>query len=137
MRYKELKEYQTLKSDEIYYSIEIERLKLLKAEKVDAYPSSIGGMPSSGVSSPTERIAIANLEYAEKIQQKLAELKEKLAEVRKKIKEIDDFINSIEDTEVKAMMRRHIKQNASFSLLARERFVSRNYVAKRIKGVCR
>lgn len=138
MKYKELREYQTLKSDELYYSIEIERLKQLKKEKVEAYSSSsISGMPSGGISSPTEQIAIANLEYAEKIDERIRECKAKLKEVQQKLAEIESFIDGITDNETKAMMRRHIKQNASFSMLARERFVSRNYVAKRIKGVCR
>lgn len=138
MRLDELKQYTRLKGDEIFYEVEIQRLKNLKNEKVSYYSASaLSSVPSGGnVTSPTERLAILSVEYAEKIDEQIKDMKQKLQETREKLKEIDSFIESIDEYETRTMMRRHIKQRASFNQIANEHFVSRNYVAKRIKGVC-
>lgn len=137
MTYQELKEYQTLVEDELFYSIEKERLKQTLKMKVSYYSSpSLTGTPSGNTGSPTERIALSELEYGEQIRQQLKEVETKHAECVAKIKAIKDYINSVSNEETRAMLRRHIYQNASFSEIAKERFVSRNYVAKRIKRGC-
>ena len=137
MKLDELKQYTRLKSDEIFYEVEIARLKELKNEKVSYYSSPQLNAPSgSSVSSSTERIALINLEYAEKIETQIKEYTQCLADVRKQIDDIIGFINSVENAETKSMLRRHILQRVSFNQIANEHFVSRNYVAIRIKGVC-
>ena len=137
MKLKELRQYTTLKADEIFYEVEIQRLKSLKDEKVSYYSSvALSNIPSGQVSSPTERLAMLNVEYADKIDEQIKSYELKLKECREKLKAIEEFINSIEDGETKSMLRRHIKQRVSFNQIANEHYVSRNYVAKRIKGVC-
>ena len=137
MTYAELKEYRTLKSDELFYSIEVNRLKLLLDEKVTYYSSpSLDGMPTGGTQSPTERIAISKLEYGAEIQKQIAENKAKRDNCRARLQAIDDFIENITDSEAKSLMKRNIKQNVSFRQLARERFVSRAYVSRKIFSVC-
>lgn len=137
MKLDELKQYTRLKSDEIFYLVEIERLKQIKKTEIQYYSSpSLSTVPSGEPSSPTERLAVASIEFAEKVENRTTEMKQRLAETRQRLKEIDGFIQSVEDSETKAMLRRHIKQRVSYNQIAKEFFVSRNYVAKRIKGVC-
>lgn len=133
----ELKQYTRLKGDEIFYEVELHRLDNLKKEKVTYYTSpSLSATPSGIPSSPTERLALVSIEYAEKIEAQMSECNRKLKECREKLKAIDDFIDSVEDSETRSMLRRHIKQRTSFNQIANEHFVSRNYVAKKIKSVC-
>lgn len=137
MKLDELKQYTRLKSDEIYYLVEIERLKQIKKTEIQYYNSpSLLAVPGGEPSSPTERLAVASIEFAEKVENRIAEMKQRLAETRQKLTDIDEFIQSVEDSETRAMLRRHIKQRVSYNQIAKEFFVSRNYVAKRIKGVC-
>ena len=137
MKLEELKQYTRLKSDEIYYLVEIERLKQIKKTEIQYYNSpSLLTVPGGEPSSPTERLAVTSIEFAEKVENRIAEMKERLAETRRKLNDIDEFINSVEDRETRSMLRRHIKQRTSYNQIAREFFVSRNYVAKRIKSVC-
>ena len=132
-----MKQYTRLKSDEIYYLVEIERLKQVKKTEIQYYNSpSLLSVPGGQIGRPTEQIAIANLEFAEKVENRIKEMKQRLAETRQKLKDIDEFIQAVEDKETRAMLRRHIKQRVSYNQIAKEFFVSRNYVAKRIKGVC-
>lgn len=137
MRLDELKQYTRLKADELYYECEIARLKQEKEIEISCYSSpSLTAIPSGGVSSPTERLAILSIEFAERIERQLKEAEQRLAETREKLKAIEDFVNGVEDKETRSMLRRHIKQRISFNQIANEFYVSRNYVAKRIKGVC-
>ena len=137
MKYSELREYRTLKSDELFYSIEVNRLKLLLDEKVTYYSTpSMNGTPTGNTQSPTERIAIAKLEYGAEIEKQIAENTNKLQMCRERIANIDRFIDEITEAETKSLMLRHIKHGVSFRQLARERFVSRAYVSKKIFSVC-
>lgn len=137
MKLDELKQYTRLKSDEIFYLVEIERLKQIKKTEVQYYSSpSLISAPNGQPSSPTERLAVASIEFAEKVENRIAEMKERLAETRRKLTDIDEFIKSVEDSETRAMLRRHIYQRVSYNQIAKEFFVSRNYVAKRIKSAC-
>lgn len=136
----ELREYTHLKSDEIYYEVEIQRLKNLKAEKVSYYSSpALDAAPGTGQrnGSTTENLALLNVEYGQKIDEQIKSHTAALNAVRAKLEAIDDFIAGINDREVRSMLRRHIKQRVSFNQIAKEHFVSRNYVANRIKGACK
>ena len=137
MKLDELKQYTRLKSDEIFYLVEIERLKQIKKTEVQYYSSpSLISVPNGQPSSPTERLAVASIEFAEKVENRIAEMKQRLAETRRKLTDIDEFIKSVDDSETRAMLRRHIYQRVSYNQIAKEFFVSRNYVAKRIKSAC-
>ena len=137
MKLDELKQYTRLKSDEIFYLVERERLKQLKDTEIQYYSSpSLLAVPGGEPSSPTERLAVASLEFAEKVEKRLDEINALLAETRQRIAEIEEFIEGVQDKETKSMLRRHIKHRDSFNQIAKDMFVSRNYVSKRIKGVC-
>ena len=138
MTLKELRQYTTLKADEIFYEVEIQRLKNLKDEKVSYYSSiALENIPSGQISNPTERLAMLNVEYAEKIEQQINEYSARLTECREQLKAIREFIDGVPDSETRSMLRTHIYQRVSFNQIANMHFVSRNYVAKRIKGVCK
>ena len=136
----ELREYTSLKSDEIYYEVEIQRLKILQAEKVSYYKSpALDAVPGTGGASgsTTESLALLNIEYGEKIKRQIEDCSAALETVRQRLQDIESFILSIEDREARSMLRRHIQQRVSFNQIAKEHFVSRNYVARKIKGVCK
>ena len=138
MTLSELREYTSLKSDEIYYEVEITRLNNLKAEKVSYYTSpALDVIPGAGgrSGSTTENIALLNVEFAQRIDAQIKAYMQELKRVREKLEAIETFINEVNDNEVRVMLRRHIKQRVSFNQIAKEHFVSRNYVASRIKGV--
>lgn len=140
MTLSELRDYTRLKSDEIFYEVEIQRLKKLKAQEVTYYTSPpLDATPGSGnrSGSATENLALFNVEYAERINTQIKKYTAALFTVREQLKAIDDFIASVEDRETRSMLLRHIKQRVSFNQIAKEHFVSRNYVANRIKGACK
>ena len=139
MTLKELREYTTLKNDEIFFEVEIKRLEALKAEKISYYSSpQLNAAPGNGnTANTTERLALLSIEYGEKLDKQIKACREALETTRARLEAIDLFIASIQDSEARSMLRRHIKQRASFNQIAREFFVSRNYVARRIKGACK
>lgn len=138
MKLDELKQYTTLKENELYYEIVLAQLNNAKTIEISYYPSSaISVVPNSkAVSSQTERLAIASIEYAEKIELQIREAEKELKETRQRMQQIKDFINSVEDEETKMFLRYFAYLNEDFSKIARRKYRTRNYVAKRIKGVC-
>ena len=136
MTLEELKEYLSLINDEKYYMFEINRLKDMRDEEISYYPSpQLTTIPGNNYkTSPTERIALLSVEFKEKIDKQIKECEEALETVRNKLAAIDEFIENIEDHETRSMMRRHIKQDLSYRQLAKEFYISRNSVARRIKS---
>ena len=137
MTLSQLREYTHLKSDEVYYEIEIHRLEKLKDEKVSYYSSPpLNSAPSGNPGNVTESLALKNIEYGEKIEKQIKELQSQLEACRRKLEAIDEYIESITDEETRSMLKRHIKQRASYNQSAKIFYVSRNYVSRRIRGAC-
>ena len=95
------------------------RLEIVKAEyEPSILGSGFGGVRTSGVSSPTENSALHNIEFIDRMNEKIAQCVSEIEEVEAEIKAVDDYINAIEDETLKEMFCQKYKKDISWTSIA-------------------
>ena len=102
---KRLEEYRYLKKRWVSVVAEISDLKVArKTYEPMTLNSGIGGVRSSGTSSPTENTALNNLYFYEEIDRKIAEKEKEKAEIELTLKVLDNYVESIDDVTIRRMV---------------------------------
>lgn len=103
------------------------RIERVKSEyEPSILGSGFGGVRASGVSSPTENSALHNIEFIDRMNEKIAKCVSEIEEVEAEIKAVDDYINAIEDLKLQEIFNLRFKQGVSWANIAISFYYSQN-----------
>ena len=137
MKFNEIRQYCVLEQNRLHLIAEIRRLEELQGVDISVYSSpSLDVCSGSGGASPTESIAIADMERSAEIKKRISEAQVELQDCENRLNAIDDFIASVADGETRMLLNRCGKERIAFRQMAMLIYTSKDYVRRKIFSVC-
>lgn len=137
MKFNEIRQYCVLEQNRLHLISEIRRLEELQGVDIGVYSSpSLDVCSGSGGASPTEGIAIADMERSEEIKKRIAKAQAELQDCENRLNAIDDFIASVADGETRMLLNRCGKERIAFRQMSMLIYTSKDYVRRKIFSVC-
>ena len=137
MKFNEIRQYCVLEQNRLHLIAEIRRLEELQGVDISVYSSpSLDVCGGSGGASPTESIAISDIERSEEIKKRIADAQAELQDCENRLNAIDDFIASVADGETRMLLNRCGKERIAFRQMSVLIYTSKDYVRRKIFSVC-
>ena len=137
MKFNEIRQYCVLEQNRLHLIAEIRRLEELQGVDISVYTSpSLDVCSGSGGTSPTESIAISDIERSEEIKKRIADAQTELQDCENRLNAIDDFIASVSDGETRMLLNRCGKERIAFRQMSVLIYTSKDYVRRKIFSVC-
>lgn len=132
---KELERYEYYRRRWVAVVKEIDRLKNERDNYELPSVSGVGGVRSSGTSSPTENAAINSIYFFAEIDRKIKEYEEEKKNIEDILTALDLFIDNITDSQMQGMIDNRYRNGCSWGEVAEKAWYSVNswyYVRRKV-----